>query len=231
MKTLFIHLISFALLSNGAVLNAQGTFQDLNFEEANLTPIAGSPYYPYAVTVANALPGWTVDYGDVQQTQILYNNPSTGSTAVTLLANGYGPPIDGNFSVLLQGGVVSGTPTAASISQTGMIPATAEYLTFEVGMNYGGSGTLDVSIGAQNIPLLALGTGPNYSLYGGNIPAWEDNQSEQLTISAPGLSGNWEIDDIYFSTNVVASPEPSMVALSAMGGLLFGARKWFARRS
>jgi hypothetical protein len=33
---------------------------------------------------------------------------------------------------------------------------------------------------------------------------------------------------INFSTTEV--PEPSIVALSAIGGLLFGARKWLARR-
>ena len=37
------------------------------------------------------------------------------------------------------------------------------------------------------------------------------------------------LDDITFSTNSVA-PEPSIVALTAIGGLLFGTRKWFARR-
>jgi len=53
--------------------SAQGTFQDLNFEEANIVPIFGDPY---AVTVANALPGWTVDYGNLQQSDVLYNDPS-----------------------------------------------------------------------------------------------------------------------------------------------------------
>jgi hypothetical protein len=38
-----------------------------------------------------------------------------------------------------------------------------------------------------------------------------------------------ELDDITFSTTAVA-PEPNIVALTAIGGLLFGARKWFARR-
>jgi hypothetical protein len=37
------------------------------------------------------------------------------------------------------------------------------------------------------------------------------------------------LDDISFSTTAVA-PEPNVVALSAIGGLVFGARKWLARR-
>ena len=229
MKVTDINILAVVVLASGTVAKAQGTFQNLTFEAANIVPIVGSPDYPYAVTVADALPGWTVDYGTVPQTQILYNDPSLGTTAVTLLANGYGPPIDGNYSVLLQGGVIGSTPTAASISQTGLIPATAETLSFELGTSFGGFGSLDVFIGTQSIPISAMGTGANYTLYGGDISAWA-GLTEQLTISAPGLSGNWEIDDISFSTNVVASPEPSIVALSAIGGLLFGARKWLARR-
>ena len=83
--------------------HAQGTFENLNFEQANIVPIVGNPFYPYAVTVANALPGWSVEYGAVQQTVILYNAPTLGDSAVTLYANGYpgtpGPIIDGNYSI------------------------------------------------------------------------------------------------------------------------------------
>ncbi len=41
-------------------MQAQSTFQNLDFEDANPVPIVGSPYYPYAVTAASALPGWSV---------------------------------------------------------------------------------------------------------------------------------------------------------------------------
>jgi hypothetical protein len=53
-----------------------------------------------------------------------------------------------------------------------------------------------------------------------------------MTFSAlPDYSypNNWMIDDISFSTNAI-TPEPSIVGLTAIGGLIFGARKWFARR-
>ncbi len=105
---------------------AQGTFQDLDFEEAKIVPISG-PGEGQAVTVANALPGWTVNYDVVGQTQIYYNSPSTGATAVTLNANGYPgfpePIPEGNYSVFLQGGGFDGTFASPSISQTGLIPA------------------------------------------------------------------------------------------------------------
>ena len=204
---------------------AQGSFQNLNFEQAN--PIsAGVPGEPFFVTAASALPYWTVTLGGVQQTEITENEPSLGSTWVSLVGPGddYGAPIDGNYSVLLQG---SGTASAASISQTGTIPAGMQFLLFEA---QPGTGPLDISIGGQNIPFTAVGSGANYTLYGANLSAWAGD-TEQLMFSALlgsyGLN-NWEIDDISFSTT--PEPEPNILALTAIGGLLFGARKWFARR-
>jgi hypothetical protein len=132
-------------------------------------------------------------------------------------------PIDGNYSVLLQG---SGTASAASISQTNLIPTGTQSLLFKA---QPGTGPLDISIGGQNIPFTAVGSGVNYTLYGANLSAWAGD-TEQLMFSALlgsyGLN-NWEIDDISFSTT--PEPEPNILALTAIGGLLFGARKWFAR--
>ena len=39
---------------------AQGSFQNLDFEQADPVSIVGSPYYPYVVTAASALPFWTI---------------------------------------------------------------------------------------------------------------------------------------------------------------------------
>jgi hypothetical protein len=66
-------------LLSGVLGRAQGTFQNLDFEEANVIPIVGSPLYPYDVTVANALPDWTVEYGNIQQSQMTYNEISLGA--------------------------------------------------------------------------------------------------------------------------------------------------------
>jgi hypothetical protein len=212
---------------------AQGTFQNLNFEQANIVPIVGNPNYPYAVSVADALAGWTVDYGNVQQTQILYNDAALGGeTAVTLYANGYpglvGPIIDGNFSVLLQGGEVNGAPTPASISQTGQVPAATQSILFDAA---GGPSfptePPEVFIGNQQLSLFAVGTGTgngvNYTIFGGNISAWA-GQSEQLTFSSP--LGNYLIDDISFSTQSI--PEPSPLVLTGLGALAFALYRRFA---
>jgi hypothetical protein len=211
-----------------AVLSAraQDAFQNLNFEQAN--PIyAGAPNPLYVVTAASALPYWMVTTGGVQQTQVFYNATSTGATEVSLIGSGAEPylsPLDGNYSVLLTGG---GTTPGASISQTGLIPNGTQSLLFEAQLETLGSpGPLDVSIGGENVPFFAVETEPNYTLYEANISAWA-RETEQLTFSAPAVNTGlnaWEIDDISFSTTAV-TPEPSVVALTAIGGVLFGARR------
>jgi len=222
---IWLSVVSFMFLSARAQ-----TLTNLDFEQANPVIVVGSPYYPYAVTVASALPAWTVSYGISPQTQITFNSPALGSTWVTLIGTGYQGypgiqgPIDENYSVLLQGGV---TASAASISQTGLIPGSTQSLLFEAKP---GPGPLDISIDGQNIPYMVVGTGANYTLYGADISTWAGD-TEQLMFSAlEGYGGgnNWLIDDISFSTTAVA-PEPSVFALTAIGGLLFGARKWFVR--
>jgi hypothetical protein len=209
---------------------AQGTFQNLNFEQANIVPIVGNPNYPYAVSVADALPDWTVNYGSVQQTVILYNDVELGGeTQVTLYAQGYpgyvGPIIDGNFSVLLQGGEVNGVPAAASINQTGQIPSGSQSLLFDLGN--GPLGPPEVFVGTHELSLFALGGGmgstANYTVYGANISAWA-GYTEQLTFSSPG--GNYLIDDISFSTQSI--PEPNPLVLTGLGGLVFALYRRFA---
>jgi hypothetical protein len=223
-----ISLLTFLAISLS--MNAQDilnlNFQNLDFEQANPgTLIPTDPPSAPNVPVGNALPYWSVYYGAVEQTEINYNAPGTGSTLVTLVGGAWPTTID-NYSVLLQGGF---TASAASISQSGTIPAGMQSILFEA---HAGSGTLDVIVGTQIVPFAAVGSGPNYTLYGADISEWAGDP-EQITFSALqdlSVANNWTIDDISFSPNAV--PEPSIVALSAMGGLLFGARKClrFARR-
>jgi hypothetical protein len=89
-----------------------------------------------------------------------------------------------------------------------------------------GTGVLDVSVGGNNVPIVAIGAGPNYTLYSANISTWA-GETEQLTFSAPETAflNGWAVDDISFSP----APEPNIVALTAIAGLVFGARRWLAR--
>ncbi len=205
---------------------AKGDFQNLNFELANpgkLTQGSFGPSYADNVPVANLLPYWSVYYGADQQTYINYNDPGLGSTMVTLVG-GTWPPIDGNYSVLLQGGI---TASAASITQTALIPTGTESLFFEA---QPGLGTLDVSIGSQLVSFTVVGSRANYTLYGANISAFSGD-TEQLTFSAlkdTGSDNNWLIDDITFSQTAV-TPEPGTLALFIMAGMTFGVRSWRKR--
>ncbi|HEY5044113.1 MAG TPA: PEP-CTERM sorting domain-containing protein [Verrucomicrobiae bacterium] len=211
MKTWVQILIAMFLLCRSG--QAQG-FINLDFEFAKIIPLVGGPYYPYSIAVTNALPGWTVYEAGNQVTQITYNDPTVGSAWATLWATN-GVQISGKFSVVLTGSI--GGTFAASISQTGLVPVSAYSLLFETQR---GPGPLVVSLGGQNIPFFALSTGANYTLYGGDISAFA-GQVEQLTFSASGYSQQlsyWNIDNIQFSSSPV--PEPSALALSALGGLI-----------
>ena len=208
-----ILIIGLLLLGSGRCFSQ--SFINLNFESATIIPATDSPYYPYGIATSTALPGWTVLIGGAQQSEITYNSPSTGATWVSLWATN-GEQIDGNFSVLLQGG---GSASVASISQAGLVPVGAQMLFFEA---QPGLGTLEVTLGGQDIPFSAISTGPNYTLYGGDISAFA-GQVEDLEFSAlegaftgGGLNG-WNIDDIQFSTD--PAPEPGTFALCALGGL------------
>lgn len=222
-----IPIVAIFLLAANA--HAQGTFQNLDFEQAN--PVStGNTQMPNSVTAASAFPFWTVTIGGVQQTQVEYNDGSLGAPAVVLL----GPPpptpplpvIDGNYSVLLTGSFPASIP---AISQTGLIPSGTESLLFEVQPGAGVNGTLIVMVGTQTVPISAVGTGANYTLYGANISAWAGD-TEQLTFEASqsvsaGLN-NWVVDDISFSPEAVA--EPTALALTGIGGLLFALYRRFA---
>jgi hypothetical protein len=194
---------------------AQGTFQNLDFEQATPAQFSGT------VSAADALPYWTPEIGGVPQTEILQNGLSTGDPEVVLLTpRSPQPPLDGDYSVLLTGSFDS-----ASISQTGEIPFGTQSLFFDAKSL--ASGNLSVQIGNQSVSFTPVAVGPNFTEYGASVSAWA-GQTESLTFSAEMAGGlnNWEIDDISFSTSVV--PEPGPIALTAIGGLLFALYRRFA---
>jgi hypothetical protein len=195
---------------------AQGTFQNLDFEQAN--PISTGT--PNVVTAASALPGWTVVIDGIQQTVVGYDFLSTGGPGVSLIGPGFGP-LDGNYSVSMTGSFPASIP---SISQIGTIPAGAQSLVFEgqKGSRAGGNGSLVVMIGTQTIPIIPVAIEPSYTLYEANISAWAGD-TEELTFSAledPSGLNIWTIDDISFSPTAV-TPEPSPLVLTGIGGILF----------
>ena len=224
MKTTNAFLLRGLLFTAGFHFSAyaQGTFQNLDFEGAQIVPISGSPSW---IATTNALPGWTGFVGANQVSRITYNNPAIGSTWVNLEATNVFV-LQGNYSITLQGGL---SASAASISQTGLVAGSARSLQFEAtGYVQAVPGSLVVSLGGQNVPLVALSTTARYTLYGGDVTAFA-GLSEQLTFSAlNGIDNYWTIDAIQFSN--LGVPEPGFLGLSALGGLLVGWRILRGRR-
>ncbi len=230
-----IKLIALSVGVALAALSAHAqTFQDLDFESATLSPVPPNYGPTVYVPVSSALPGWTAYLGADLQTQVIQNSYGFGQAEVDIFgpnypAAGYPPSvynpgtIDGNYSVLLQSGGEpqnSDVTVSASIAQYGTVPVDSQSLQFKA-WTYGPA-QFSVSFDGSSLPPVVLGSGANYTLYGVDISSY-DGQTGTLQFTAPFYS--WlGLDDITFSV-----PEPSIVALTAIGGLLFGARKWFAR--
>ncbi len=188
---------------------AQGTFQNLGFENATIVPDPASPYYPYDVFASNAIPGWIPYIGDVVQTDILYNTVSLGAAAISLQGPGSPyQPFEGDYFVRLQ--VSFDRLTVPALAQLGTVPSTAESVRFY------GTGSLSVSFAGEQIPLSPLGSTSAYRVYGGDISSFA-GQSGWLRFQGYGL-----LDNIFFSDQRV--PEPSVLALSGLGALLLGWR-------
>ncbi len=207
---------------------AQGTFQNLNFESANLSNPSG---IFNEVPIANALPDWSASIGGVPVTEVWANDYSLGTATIDVLGPGWNEVnpgiIDGSYTVYLQA-LFSGDEQQVNVSieQNGTIPGNAESLQYSatspLSVSFAGISLSSVQLSAWETP-----SGLSYNVYGINIAPYAD-QTRQLEFTAL-FPNQVELDDITFSTTGLA-PEPRVVAMTAIGGLLFGARKWFGRR-
>jgi len=141
-----------------ALSTAQGTFQNLDFELANVTGAPGS-----SISTLDGIPGWTAYYGTAQAFQITYDTIALGSANISILDQGapYFPPstiIQGAYSVVLQSGMVPPfMPGPAAIAQTGTVPATSLSLQF---LAQGATTALRVSFNDHNLSLVPLSSSP-----------------------------------------------------------------------
>ncbi len=210
-------LFGIVLVFSGGQAGFSQGFVNLNFEHPIL-PLTPNEFS--AVPITNALPGWTGYLNGSRVDRVVFNGLSIGGEQISLHnSNGF-PPIQGRYSVILQGSTGAG-PRSAAVGQTGQIPADALSLIFWGGIS-------QVSFNGQIIPHMAIGGGVNYTIYAGDISAFSGQTGELLFTAFPNEFRI--LDNIQFSTEAI--PEPSEFALTGIGALLFAisCRRDFRRK-
>jgi hypothetical protein len=218
---------SFCFLLASSVYSgfAQG-FVNLDFNSANIPSGTSSSTF---VSITDAIPGWTAYYGNNLQTAVLYDSLAIGSVNLAILdanVSFAGFLIPGNENtVVLQAGGGGPEEVSASISQTALIPSTANSILFEASLPYAAG--WQVSIAGQNIPVTQISTiNSNFGVYAGNISAFagQVDNLEFTALSGAGPTVNLYLDSISFSPSPV--PEPNSLGLFALGGLVMAYRQW-----
>ncbi|HEV2331293.1 MAG TPA: PEP-CTERM sorting domain-containing protein [Verrucomicrobiae bacterium] len=221
--------LNIGLLLAGSCQCYSQSFMNLNFESASLSGYSGG----YTLPTASAFPDWSAYLGSpsnptqANQSTVFYDTISTGGAIVALVdssaLNGLAPlPIQGNYSAFLEGSIRA-ADTTASLGQTGTIPGTAQSIVFWESTG----GSLDVSFNGQALSLVDVSNAVNYTVYAANISSFA-GETGQLLFTAP-VQAEAVLDNIQFSTSSV--PEPGVLALSALGGVLFGWRRWRKKSS
>lgn len=233
MKTKKLLLTCLIVIHTIASVEAQGTFQNLGFESASLVVIPEDPYG--SVQFDNAFPGWVGFVGGVQQSRALYNNYFLDSSGISIIDNNwpdyFGPTagvISGNYTALLQAGLslsITPTPADTTLSQTSLVPVSAESLQFRA-YSPSGFGLPKVVLGGQQLSLVPLASGTNYIVYGADIHAWQGQMAQldfTLVAQRPHRVNSYLfLDRIQFSAEPI--PEPRALCLIGFGALFLGWR-------
>lgn len=203
-----------AVTSIFAVSASGHDFLNLNFGSAQNLP--GNPgYYGTPVAVTNALPGWSAYNGGGALTDIYYVSNSFPGDSTSVELEGGSLALSGNnFSV--------GLYLAGSISQTGSVPGNAESLQFEAESPSLEASDFYIILGGETLSYSALSEGPDYTVYGANIPSDMDDQTEELLFGIQN-PGDVLLDNIEFSTSTI--PEPGEGALLGLGVVLVAVRR------
>lgn len=193
-------------------------FVNLNFESASTNGLSGG-YIP----ASTALPSWLIYLGP-SNNPTQFNGSSVGYDAISLggalviledsnAPSGGGPlPLQGRYSALLQGSIPFAA-TTASIGQTGMIPGTAQSLTFWGNLS---GPSLQVSFDGQMLSFIDISNALNYSVYGVDISPFA-GETGQLLFTAP-IQASDLLDNIQFSASPI--PEPGEFTLISLGAIL-----------
>ncbi len=209
-------ILTAALLLIGNLHGFAQGFINLNFEQAVINA-SGAPQFQ--IVASNAIPGWTAYISGAPQDYIVYDTISLGAAAISIHdTNDVYPMIQGVYFILLQSATQSFPlgPQSAAIGQTAQIPVTAQSMTF-----WGQANALSLSFAGQSVSFAQTGTTANYNIYTADVSAFSGLTGE-LLFTAPFKSSG-RIDNIQFSSTPL--PEPSTLALTALGTLLLGYRR------
>jgi hypothetical protein len=231
--TMILKVVIVALAWPVAV-SAQGTFQNLNFESADLASIPPGQSGGEE-PLLSAIPSWTGYLGNVQISECLQNNYTLGTASIDIFGpqwqrNGPGI-IEGNYTIMLQAGVTAG-PVNTSIAQSGEIPANAGSLQFRAWELYGAN-SFSVSFAGNSLSIFLLGTGQSpsgqpYDIYGANISQFEGQIGQlEFTSVYNSTDPSLLLDDIAFSPQSI--PEPSPLVLTEVGAIAFALYRRFTR--
>lgn len=212
------------------ILSGQG-FVNLDLQSASVSDSTSSGTF---VSISDAIPGWTGYLGDSQQATVLYNALAVGSANLALLKTNNSLeiqiPAGSTYLVVLQAGYNGGPANvSASIAQTGWIPSTANSILFTASFPYASGWQL--MIGGQVIPVSLMGIIGNYGNYTADVSSFAGQVEELRFVALPGSGPtvNLYLTSITFSS--IAVPEPNVLSLSALGGLLLAWRRWRKPRS
>jgi hypothetical protein len=212
-----------------ALVQAQGTFRNLDFESATVPPIPPGQFGSFE-PIGDALPFWNAALGTNQLTQVNHNVLFVGAANVSILGPNWTLTmlIEGSYTALLQPGIGSqGVPVDASISQFGTIPASAQSLQFK---SSSGSHHFLVSFGSENMAAIRLSATPTIATYGVDISSYAGlSDNLQITALYNNLdSGDAFLDSIVFSDQAI--PEPSAIGLFGVCALFLGWRVVWRRK-
>lgn len=214
------------LAATSQTASCQGTFQNLGFESVSITPTGQRGFFPFA----EVFPGWTGYQGTNQSSQAFYNGVSLGAALCSIIGRQSvwsNSVISGNYTAVLAAGEYPlANPTEllpAAIAQSGLVPSSTKSLRFRLG-DLSNVGDLSVTFEGQTIPFYPLSAGANYAVYGGDLSMFAGVTGElrftQRPITWPTAKAY--IDSIQFSPDAI--PEPGVLGLLALGGLLFAGR-------
>jgi hypothetical protein len=163
MNRLLLSLI--LLITSVRLCSSQGTFQNLDFEAAEVTGY--TPNYP--IPTSSAFPNWQAIYGTTPTSQVSFDGISIGAAEISIV-NDYPAfglvPLQGNYSAYL----FSAPSTTTTLSQSGLVPPGTQSIQMDIVERNGGSFT--VALDGTTINMVRWQTLPNCTVYAGNVSAW-----------------------------------------------------------